>query len=267
MKAVRFGFFVSLVVWLGGALITYEYGTAAKQLQMLAGASSSDLTMMNLRGLSINLFGPIAIVLGLILAVAWVIGRLKARDDPSLSLVAADSSEVADDQSAAHLEMPAPSPESLREEELRCDFSGWTRDGERIVQEYAFRGQGVSHNLAVEITVERGAISLLRFVNFWLIPSNGYEGDAEVRLIDESTGKSPGWLKARMATAAGDATLINIPERRAADAAFELFSASGALVFTLRQAGEELLSLPLPNGDGLLECYDALRRELSPSSS
>ena len=191
MNVLRIGFFTSLAVWLGGALITYEYGTEVKRLEMmLGGTTSQDLMMMNLRGISINLFGPLAIVLGLVLAGVWLFRRVSpSATEPGPVLAAAPVSPP-----AAQAPPQAIKPtllENSHDGPLSCDFSGWIRDGERIVQEYAFEGQGLSHKLAVEITVEKGAISLLRFVNFWLIPSNGYDGEAEVRLVDKNTGKSP----------------------------------------------------------------------------
>ncbi len=264
MNVVRIGFFASLAVWLVGGLITHEYGTEVKRLEiMLYGMTSQDSMMMNLRGISKNLFGPLAIALGLVLAGVWIFRRVSSSAaDVESALASAPVSPL-----AARPQAKVPIPQSSEAQPLGCAFSGWTLDGKRIFQEYDFVGQGIAHKLAVEITVEQGTISLLRFVNFSLMPSIGYSGQAEVRLLDENTGKSPGWMKVRVASAAGNATVINIPERRAADAAFEMFSAPGDFVFTLRQAGEEVLSLPLPNEGGLLERYDVLRRELKVGTS
>ena len=74
MRFLKIGCWVSLAIWLGGGLLTMEYAGPAKRLELLAhGISDHDVTMLNLRGISINLFGPLTIVLGLLLAGAWLL--------------------------------------------------------------------------------------------------------------------------------------------------------------------------------------------------
>lgn len=77
VKFLRTAFYISFTIWMGGGLLTWEYGTAAKRLEMLMSMTSHDVTMMNIRGISVNLFGSISIILGLVLLGAWLSKRMQ----------------------------------------------------------------------------------------------------------------------------------------------------------------------------------------------
>ena len=247
MKALKPLFLVCLAVWLGGGLLTAQYASRTKQLEMLISMSETDVLMMNVRSIALNLFGPAAIVLGLILLVRWGLGKLKGSGE-EVAPVAAP---------------PPPSSQQTNDGPLRCDFTGWMRDANRIVQDFTYAGGGPGTKLMAEVTVEKGALSTLRFVNFWLRPANGYEGTGELRLVAKNTGKSPGWQPCKLGTAAGNATLINLTDRPGADEVFAMLADGGELELTLRVNGEEVLSLPLPNSEGMRAQYDAVRAGLA----
>lgn len=264
MRVVKSGFFLSLAVWLGGALVTSGYGTEQKRLEMYLSMSEHDVLMMNLRGISINLFGPLTIVLGLVLAGAWIYRRVNRSEADQAETVG-----VAVDLEPIHGVEESPSaiesePGGAVEADgpLRCDFSGWIRRGNGIVQEYSYKGQGLNHKVVVEITVEQGSVAVLRFVNLWLFPANGAEGAGDIRLLDDVSGSSPGWIKTRFATAAGNSTLMNILDRKGADDVFQMFKSGSNLQFAVRCGGEELLSLPMPNEPGLEDHYAAVLRAM-----
>lgn len=145
-----------------------------------------------------------------------------------------------------------------------CDFSGWVRDANCIVQEWIYRGQGLNHRLVVELSVELGVLdavvpgSALRFVHIWLTPANGYEGNAEILLRDSETEETPGWLTSRMTTAKGNATLLNVATRAGADAVWRLFSSGDDLDFAVRMNSEVLLTLPMPNNSGVQQHYESI---------
>lgn len=261
MKLIRIGFFVCLAVWLGGAVLTYEYGTRAKQLEMFMSLSEQDVLMMNLRGISINFFGTLTVIFGLLLLGGWIFSRGKPVKIEPVLVIEPNSAQDPAPNSEPSPGLDKWNPEFAEEmdSELRCDFSGWVRKGSRIAHEYTYQGQGIRQRLVVEVTVERGSVSLLRFLNFWAFPSIGFEGEAEVMLVDEASERSPGWLKCRVATASGGASLINIPDRSSADAIFEILASSDDCQFKLRNAKEELISLPVPSTQGLRAEYDALR--------
>jgi hypothetical protein len=260
LRALKIAFFVCLAIWLGGALITMEYANPAKRLELIAfGASDHDVAMMNLRSISINLFGLLTIASGLFLTGAWLYKR---------SLSAKPSHPPADlhptpeaPTSAIRSERPS-SPHPIESERVSCSFSGWARNGNKIVQEYTYRGQGLNHRATVELTVERGAVNILRFVHIWIFPAIGHEGQGEVLLVDEASNESPGWLRSRIGTAAGNLTLLNIEAREGADAVWRLFSAGRDLEFAVRLDGEKLLSLPMPNNPGAQQHYDSILSSL-----
>ena len=223
--------------------------------------SDQDVLMMNLRGVSINLFGTLTVILGLLLLGSWIFSRSKLVEVEPIAVVAPNPAPDPASDSEPNPAFDNQKPESAEgaDPELRCDFSGWFRDGSRIAQEYSYQGQGIRQRFVIELTVERGSVSLLRFLNFWVLPPIGFEGEAEVMVVDEVLGRSPGWLKCRVATTPGDASLINIPDRSSADAIFDILASSGDCRFKMRNPKEELVSLTIPSTQGLRAEYDALR--------
>ncbi|WP_312736462.1 hypothetical protein [Brevundimonas sp.] len=267
MRWLKVGFWVSVAIWLGGAVLTWQYGTAEKQLQMLMQMSEQDQLMMNLRGISLNLFGPLAIISGVIIAIMWIVGKITKTNSPD-----------AGSNGQAPIDVPATLTENalhrveevdviltvanLSEAELRCDFSGWVADGNRIVQEYTYVGQGFDGKLIAEFTVERGSVGLLRFLNFWLSPANGYEGQGELKIRCKETEQSPGWVPVRIATANGGMTIINIPSRVDEAAIWKLLNSDGDLDLSLRVNDELVLELPLPHSEGLQHQHDRIAQAL-----
>lgn len=259
MRWLKVVFWISLVVWLVGGLVTVQYGSEVKQLQMLMSMSEQDAMMLNLRGISLNLFGPIAILSGIILGVLLIVKKLTKvglggsgsegpEDVATLprGQVAATASTLAENKVAATSERGG----------LRCDFSGWIVDGNRIVQEYTYSGQGMEIRLVAEFTVERGSVGMLRFLNFWLNPANGYEGPGEAKVSNVETDQSPGWVAIRMATAHGGMTLVNVPSRADENSIWQLLNSDGDLDLSIRVDGDLLLELPLPHSDGLHAQYE-----------
>ncbi len=257
LRALKIAFFISLAIWLGGGLLTMGHANPAKRLEMLTyGPSAHDVTMMNIRGVSINLFGPIAIITGLLLAGAWLYKRtqLKPGDQPVVPTPPA--------QPVSEKRSPPPTtPHPLDSPTVSCTFSGWARDSNKIVQEYKYRGQGLNHRAIVELTVEQGAVGVLRFVQFWLSPATGDDGLGEVSLIDEVSGESIGWVPSQISTAKGNLTLM-ARSREGADAIWRLFAAGRDLEFSARLNGETLMSLPMPNNSGVQQHYEAILRSL-----
>lgn len=264
MRALKIAFGVCLAIWIGGALLTIEYASPAKRLEMLAyGPSDHDVAMMNLRGIAINLFGLLTIATGLMLGGAWLYRQSQSssgKGSPKVSLEANKAEHDAGEGLA-----PSTASHPINSETLSCDFTGWGRDGNRILQEWTYRGQGVNHRLVIELTLEQGTVAALRFVHIWLFPANEFEGSAEVQFHDAQDSVSTGWLASRMVKAAGNATLFNIENREGADIVWRMLTAGRDLHFSVRLEGEELLDLPLPNGHGIAEHKDAILKTLKPS--
>lgn len=267
MRWLKVGFWVSLAIWLGGAVLTSQYGTAEKQLQMFMQMSEQDQLMMNLRGISINLFGPLAIISGVVIAVMWIVGKITKNNLPD----SGSDSQVSVDVPAAQSENLSHRVASVEAiptildhstSEMRCDFSGWLADGNRIVQEYTYAGQGFDGKLIAEFTVERGSVGLLRFLNFWLSPANGYEGQGELKVRCKETEQSPGWIPVRIATANGGMTIINIPSRVDEAAIWKLLNSDGDLDLSLRVNDDLVLELPLPHSEGLQHQHDRIAQAL-----
>ena len=259
MRFLKIAFWLALAVWIGGGLLTMQYGRPSKRLELLAyGASDHDVLMMNVRGVSINLFGPIAIITGLLLAGAWIYKRTqqKSGEHPVEPTLPAQSV----------LEKRSPPPTTahpIDSPTVSCTFSGWARDGNRIVQEYKYRGQGLDHRTIVELTVERAAVAVLRFVHFWVSPATGDDGLGEVSLTDEISGESVGWVPSQISTAAGTMTLMDARSREGADAIWRMFAAGRDLEFAARLNGEALMSLPMSNNSGVQGHYEAILRSLN----
>lgn len=259
MQWLKVVFWISLVIWLGGALLTMQYGSEVKQLQMMMSMSEQDIMMMNLRGVSLNLFGPAAILSGIILGVAFFIKKIsKSESREPDNQVAIDGAAITGEQVA---NIPSPVVENTvaattEGGDLRCDFSGWIVDGNRIVQEYTYSGQGLETRLVAEFTVERGSVGMLRFLNFWLNPANGYEGPGEAKVRNVETDQSPGWVAIRMATANGGMTLVNVPSRADENSIWQLLNSDGDLDLSIRIGSDLLLELPLPHSDGLQAQYE-----------
>lgn len=149
MRAIKIAFFIFLAIWLGGALLTWEYGTAAKQLEMLAGGmSDQDVTMMNLRGISIRLFAPLSVITGLVLLGMWIARRSTGKaSEPSAEGMVAKPPQPDEPVNMMQpinppASMPPKNEHPTNSAQLSCNFTGWARDGNRIVQEYTYRGQG-----------------------------------------------------------------------------------------------------------------------------
>lgn len=233
-----------------------EYANPAKRLEMLTyGPSANDITMMNIRSISVNVFGLLAIATGLFLAGAWFYKRSN-REEPAS---APTSANIDPSPSATSLRSNAPSiPQPIGSEKLSCKFTGWARDGNKIVQEYSYRGQGLDHRAIVELMVEKGALGALRFVHIWLSPDIDSEGRGEILLSDEASSETPGWLPTRIGAAANNMTLLNVEEREGADAVWRMFIAGRDLEFSLRLNGEQLVALPMPNNPGVQVHYEAI---------
>jgi hypothetical protein len=260
LRFLKIAFWVSLAIWLGGGLLTMDYAGPSKRLDLLAhGISDHDVTMLNLRGISINLFGPLTIVLGLLLAGAW----LYKRSSRSVPAIDQPNERLAPSELSMEKRSPPPdSPHPTESATVSCTFSGWARDKNRIVQEYTYRGQGLNQGATVELTVEQGAIAILRFVHIWLSPATGDEGLGEIRLTVEDSQESSGWLPSQISTAAGNMTLMDVRTREGADAVWRLFSAGRDLDFVARLNGETLMSLPMPNNLGVQQHYEAIVQNL-----
>jgi len=267
MRWLKVGFWVSVAVWLGGAVLTWQYSTAEKQLQMLMQMSEQDQLMMNLRGVSLNLFGPLAIISGVIIAVMWIVGKMTKTDTRHAGSDGQTPTDVPVVQAKNTSQIVEPvnvvsTSTDISTAELRCDFSGWVADGNRIVQEYTYVGQGFDGKLIAEFTVEKGSVGLLRFLNFWLSPANGYEGQGELKVRCKATEQSPGWVPVRMATANGGMTIINIPSRVDEAAIWKLLNSDGDLDLSLRVNDELVLELPLPHSEGLQHQHDKIAQAL-----
>lgn len=259
MRFLKIAFWFSLAVWIGGGLLTMPYARPSKRLELIAyGFSDHDVMMMNIRGVSINLFGPIAIVTGFLLAGAWLYKRTQPKpgDQPVEPTLPA--------QPVSEKRSPPPTTlHPIDSPTVSCTFSGWARDGNRIVRKYKYRGQGLDHLAIVELTVERGAVAVLRFVHIWVSPATGDDGLGEVSLTDESSGESVGWVPSQISTAAGNMTLMDARSREGADAIWRLFAAGRDLEFSARLNGETLMSLPMPNNSGVQQHYEAILKSLN----
>jgi hypothetical protein len=229
LRLVKIAFWLSLAIWLGGALLTMEYASPVKAIDMLAhGVSDQDATMMSIRAFSVGLFAPISIISGLILAGAWLYRKSTAEGSPQVENAATTR---ATEKDSAKSEIAAAAQEShpVGGKTLSCNFSGWGRDRNRIVQEYSYRGQGIERRAIVELTVEQGSVSVLRFAHLWLAPATGHQGIGELCLTNVVTRLSTGWITSQLATAAGGMTLMDAKSREGSDAIWRMFSAGDDL--------------------------------------
>ena len=121
MRFLKVAFWLSLAIWLGGGLLTIEYAGAAKRIELLAhGLSDYDVNMLNLRGISINLFGPLAAIFGLLLAGAWLYKRSIQKAPISKS----NEAEPTAAPKAADRSPARTSPHPIDSPTVSCTFSG-----------------------------------------------------------------------------------------------------------------------------------------------
>jgi hypothetical protein len=148
--------------------------------------------------------------------------------------------------------------------------SGWTvRNGNELVMEYHFTGalpNGVENMVQLEVTFMPFAIlglshvAVQRFVNIFLHPDMGYPDCYLLAIFDILAGsESTGFIPVRVTPAAGGSTLVNIPDRDAADRLCGLLSLGRELSFALWNKQEPILKLPLYNDAS----YHVLSRKLT----
>lgn len=136
--------------------------------------------------------------------------------------------------------------------------SGWTvRNGNELVMEYHFTGaqpDGAENMVQLEVTFMLFAIpglshvTIQRFVNIFLHPDMGYPECYLLAIFDSLAGSgSTGFIPVRVTPAAGGSTLVNIPDRDAADRVCGLLSLGHELTFALWNKQEPILKLPLYN--------------------
>jgi hypothetical protein len=247
-KTLRIFFIICLVIWIFGAIVTYQYASPVKQIKMLTyGLSEVDRLMMNIRGICINLFGTLAIGSGLILLVLWAIRKFGNK---------AGASPVAANK-------PAPSPEpTFRVQQVqgtKVDFSQWMINDNTLSKRFRYAG-AANMTLYAEITVEMSSMGMpLRFINFFAEPPIGIEGEARLLITDKDTQKSAGWIAVRTNTTNDNSTIINVVSRPNSDAVFEALSQTAEYDFILKQGDEVFVHLPLPSEAGLDKAYAEVR--------
>ena len=221
------------------------------------GMSELDVFMLNFSGVSINIFGSIAILSGIVLFVIWAY-----RKNEDVGPTAGTEKLNREPQPEEYWESDGPNPtigSTDQTSPMHCSFSGWIEQPERIVQEWTYYGGGVDRTLQIELRVERSKLSavgtgqILKLFYVWVAPQTGHQGVGKLKLTKDQTEESTGWLPIRIAPAANDSTLIALLEREGSEAFWRMMVSGVDLSIAIKMNGEEFISLPLPNTSGLEE--------------
>ncbi len=254
---VRTLFFVCLIIWLGGGAIGY---------------SSRDPLI---RDISINIFGSLTIILGLVWIGIAIGKRGKAtgsQPPPQPQAQAQRTAPPAPPTVPPVTAAPAaaavkPSPNQLRDDEILAKWSGWVRRGEsKMIMEYQFQGVHVgdgTSKVQIIINVQRGSFALLRLTNLMVVPQIATEaGYLVIVLRSLSSDASTGFMSVNTMPVPGNATLLNVVDRENADKVFRLLMLGEEMDFTVWSDNEPVLRLPLHNDEGFAALYTVIEKEL-----
>jgi len=258
---VRTLFFICLVIWLGGGLI---------------GLSSGNLLI---REISINIFGSLTIILGLV----WIgvaIGKRGNKANTPQPAQPAQAQQPAQpqplvtpvaSQPPATLAPSGPRPNQLSDDEMLAKWSGWVRRRDELVMEYDFQGVHVGDGagkVQIIVNVQRGSVGPLhKLINFMVVPQIATEAGYFVMVLRSlSSDATTGFIPVRTSPVPGNATLLNVEERENADKVFQLLSLGQEMDFTIWAQKEPILRLPLHNDDGFKRQFEALAAELRARS-
>jgi len=245
---VRTLFFICLVIWLGGGLI---------------GLSSGNLLI---REISINIFGSLTIILGLV----WIgisIGKRANKGDTPQPAQQAQAQQPAQSQPPVTPAASGPSPNQLSDDEMLAKWSGWVRRRDELVMEYDFQGVHVGDGagkVQIIVNVQRGSFGPLhKLINFMVVPQIATEaGYFAMVLRSQASEATTGFIPVRTAPVPGNATLLNVEERENADKVFQLLLLGQEMDFTIWAQKQPILRLPLHNDDGFKRQFEALAAEL-----
>jgi hypothetical protein len=250
-------FVICLGAWLGGGLV---------------GLSTGNLLV---REISINIFGSLTIILGLV----WIgisIGKRGNRGDTPQPAQEAQAGQQADPQPLVTpppspppttAALSGPTPNQLSDDEMLAKWSGWVRRRHELVMEYDFQGVHVGDGagkVQIIVNVQRGSFGPLhKLVNFMVVPQIAAEaGYFAMVLRSRSSDATTGFIPVRTSPVPGNATLLNVEDRENADKVFQLLLLGQEMDFTIWAQKEPILRLPLHNDDGFKRQFEALATEL-----